>query len=566
MATEEIIKANFMYGYPNKGKYDMIAQTQSAYLKSINNFINIMKSDTTCYLSIFNLDTKSKIIVNIEKLNRDKFLGSAYSQKASHVALDKLHTTFDKIKRDMYGYAKNKNEALLPFISSVTVLNACLTGQNTILVLKEAIIREYDCLMNRQEKTRIKHVKEHGEEPEFKIVAKPQTLKLYEELYIVLKSMDTLTRELLEEEARAEFFERLEYAKTPKVIFSPIPLDSRTCKIVNVTEDLKEFDYILEVTVAKGIDSKGRVAIPFKTSKHCLLRMNKYENCKPSICIDKTGKVKLSLPIKKEITAPTTNDKSIILGTDLGIVKIFSLNTGINFGTFRGMTSKYSELVEKQLGNRSSLRHIMRGYQKELKSKNISEDRKVFLRSKIFNIAKNLQGSKRLTKSRNRYKYSTNKSISVAIKGLLKHLLPIKSKVLVVLEKLDITNFNLGTESNKRNSMWSRGQIIDKLTKVLKWHGIAFDFVDPAYTSQQCPICHNIDKSSRKGEVFRCTCCGHIADADNNAGINIASRYHDEEISSVVSLYSWNTKKRHEAIREIFNNRNQSFKIANNIA
>lgn len=46
--------------------------------------------------------------------------------------------------------------------------------------------------------------------------------------------------------------------------------------------------------------------------------------------------------------------------------------------------------------------------------------------------------------------------------------------------------------------------------------------VKPQHTSQECPKCHHVDASNRDGEKFVCTNCGHVDDADNNAGSNIA--------------------------------------------
>ena len=49
--------------------------------------------------------------------------------------------------------------------------------------------------------------------------------------------------------------------------------------------------------------------------------------------------------------------------------------------------------------------------------------------------------------------------------------------------------------------------------------------VDPAYTSQTCAACGHIDKASRRTQVlFHCTACGHTANADHNAAINILER------------------------------------------
>jgi putative transposase len=48
--------------------------------------------------------------------------------------------------------------------------------------------------------------------------------------------------------------------------------------------------------------------------------------------------------------------------------------------------------------------------------------------------------------------------------------------------------------------------------------------VDPAYTSQRCSQCGNVDKNSRKSQaLFECTSCGYSASADVNAARNIAA-------------------------------------------
>ena len=49
--------------------------------------------------------------------------------------------------------------------------------------------------------------------------------------------------------------------------------------------------------------------------------------------------------------------------------------------------------------------------------------------------------------------------------------------------------------------------------------------VDAAYTSQTCAVCQHVDKANRKTQaVFKCTACGHTANADHNAAINILVR------------------------------------------
>jgi transposase len=48
--------------------------------------------------------------------------------------------------------------------------------------------------------------------------------------------------------------------------------------------------------------------------------------------------------------------------------------------------------------------------------------------------------------------------------------------------------------------------------------------INPAFTSQRCSACGQVDRKSRKSQaVFRCTACGYACNADVNAARNIAA-------------------------------------------
>ena len=49
--------------------------------------------------------------------------------------------------------------------------------------------------------------------------------------------------------------------------------------------------------------------------------------------------------------------------------------------------------------------------------------------------------------------------------------------------------------------------------------------VDPADTSQTCAVCQHVDRANPKTQArFRCTACGHTANAEHNAARNILAR------------------------------------------
>ncbi|MDO9584438.1 MAG: transposase [Desulfomicrobium sp.] len=58
------------------------------------------------------------------------------------------------------------------------------------------------------------------------------------------------------------------------------------------------------------------------------------------------------------------------------------------------------------------------------------------------------------------------------------------------------------------------------------WAGGVLVAVPPQYTSQSCPACGLVDAGNRRRAEFRCLGCGHTADADVNAAINILAAGH----------------------------------------
>jgi len=72
---------------------------------------------------------------------------------------------------------------------------------------------------------------------------------------------------------------------------------------------------------------------------------------------------------------------------------------------------------------------------------------------------------------------------------------------------------------------WSFDQLREFVTYKAAIAGVPLVFIDPAYTSKECPICHCVSKSNRPTrDDFRCICCGFSGLADNVAALNIRAR------------------------------------------
>ena len=60
-----------------------------------------------------------------------------------------------------------------------------------------------------------------------------------------------------------------------------------------------------------------------------------------------------------------------------------------------------------------------------------------------------------------------------------------------------------------------------------RWSGGQVLYVDPKYTSQECPKCHHVSKDNRKTQAeFECVECRHQEHADLVGAKNILERGH----------------------------------------
>lgn len=69
---------------------------------------------------------------------------------------------------------------------------------------------------------------------------------------------------------------------------------------------------------------------------------------------------------------------------------------------------------------------------------------------------------------------------------------------------------------------WAYAQIISYLENYCEEQNVSVLPIKPSYTSQRCFLCGWVQKSNRKGKVFKCKSCGYTADADYNASCNIS--------------------------------------------
>ena len=95
-----------------------------------------------------------------------------------------------------------------------------------------------------------------------------------------------------------------------------------------------------------------------------------------------------------------------------------------------------------------------------------------------------------------------------------------------------------GINYNRVASLFHLNDIKHVIKRLANKRDIAVSWVNPKYTSQQCPICGHINKSNRiTQEVFCCENCFHNNNADINAAINIKNRMFIKEYKSALMKF-----------------------------
>ena len=95
-----------------------------------------------------------------------------------------------------------------------------------------------------------------------------------------------------------------------------------------------------------------------------------------------------------------------------------------------------------------------------------------------------------------------------------------------------------GINYNRIASLLHLNDIKHVIKRLANKRDIAVSWVNPKYTSQQCPICGHINKDNRiTQEIFCCENCFHNNNADINAAINIKNRMFINEYKSLLMKF-----------------------------
>ena len=220
--------------------------------------------------------------------------------------------------------------------------------------------------------------------------------------------------------------------------------------------------------------------------------------CASTIQRDKNNNVIVNLCLDIPVENSYTPKVGRVLGVDLGIK--YPVYMSVSDDTYKRESIGD---INNFLRVRQQMQERRRKIQKDLALTNSGKGRK-----------KKMQLLDKLTENERNFVKTYNHAISKRVVQFAK-----KNKCESInLEKLTKDGFG---NSLLRN--WSYYELQTMIVYKAKREGIKVNFINPAYTSQTCSHCGNIDSENRQTqEKFECTKCGFKLNADHNASINIA--------------------------------------------
>jgi len=238
----------------------------------------------------------------------------------------------------------------------------------------------------------------------------------------------------------------------------PAELDSRFCKIL---ESENSFDLWIRLS---SLGNKISETVPLKRTKV----FNKW-----SVLGELKNSIRLtdSSIIVYFDSSPPENDGKEVIGIDIGINSCLSLSNGQQI---------------KSCPHGHSLKSITQ------------------------QLSRKTKGSKSFKKTQSHRVNFINWSIN--------QLKKYKPKTLVVE---NIRNLRKGKNTGRFLSHFTYTQIMRKLELFCEEWDVLIHKVNPAYTSQRCSECGDVQTKNRKRDKFKCQNCGFTMDADLNASLNI---------------------------------------------
>jgi len=307
-----------------------------------------------------------------------------------------------------------------------------------------------------------------------------------------------------------------EGAKEPEWRKWDVPTLQHTCIQANANVVKCEpshdstFDYWLTIST---LAFRQQLFVPIKLSNYHTLALTDPKTgqrraINSSVTLNKRDGVWwLTLSYDELVTVQTPPDAPVI-GIDVGIANFITTSDGKQYGTFNGKLRERQKRDREKRRRKAKLRKCLekKGVKQLPSTSSATGQRLIRQVRQEINRAVNLC-------------FTEHEGCQFAYEQLSVSTMRHKARVMNAYMRAS----NLGHIPN---------QIAWNATK----QGITATRVKSAYSSQQCHVCHYVDRQNRPNQqTFCCKVCGRTTHADLNASQNIAARLYDEELRTCTS-------------------------------
>jgi hypothetical protein len=204
-----------------------------------------------------------------------------------------------------------------------------------------------------------------------------------------------------------------------------------------------------------------------------------------------------------EVVTVQTPPSAPVVGVDVGIANFLTASSGKHYGTFHG------KLRERHQRDREKRR------------------RKAKLRTCL-----EKKGVKQLPSTTSRSGQRLARHVRQEINRAVNQRFAEHPAAQLAYEHLSVATMKYKARAMNASLYASN---LGHLPRQIAWNaakrGVAAIRVKSAYTSQECNVCHYVDRANRPNQqTFCCRVCGHSMHADLNAALNIQRRLGDEEL------------------------------------
>ncbi|MGB8345079.1 MAG: transposase [Ktedonobacteraceae bacterium] len=263
------------------------------------------------------------------------------------------------------------------------------------------------------------------------------------------------------------------------------------------------FDYWLRIST---LDKRHPLRVPVKLADYHRDAL-KGKTINSSVSLNKRdGTWRLTLTYDTVIPIKTKPDAPVV-GIDVGIATFLTTSTGKHYGSF------HKKLRERQKRDRKKRR------------------RKAKLRACL-----KKKGVTKLPSTSSKSGQRLARYVRQEINRAVNECLQEHEGYQLAYEQLSVRTMKYKARAMNAYLYASNlGHIPEQLAWVTAKHGIRATKVKSAYSSQECSVCHYVDRTNRPNQqTFCCQVCGHVAHADENAAFNIERRCNDEELHSCI--------------------------------